>query len=176
MIKQTTYRTLIWIIVILFATNLSMGVSFLYHKYQDKIRAEQTEIQKIEMPAQQRTRFFREQLNLRQDQIEPFRNLNRDYNWKARQIANDLQTLRIEMVADLGAKNSNQYELDEISNKIGELHAELKKVTIAYYLDMKKLCDKDQQEKLNNIFMSVLKTKGEVSIPQQGGWRNRGIK
>lgn len=176
MIKQTTYRTLIWIIVILFATNLSMGISFLFHKHQDKTRAEQTEIQKIEMPAQQRTRFFREQLNLTQDQIEPFRNLNRDYNRKARQIADDLQTLRIEMVADLGAKNSNQDELDEISNKIGELHAELKKETIAYYLDMKKLCDEDQQEKLNNIFMSVLKTNGEVSIPQQGGWRNRGIK
>ncbi len=176
MIKQTTYRSLIWVIVILFATNLSMGVSFIYHKYQDKLKAEQTEEQKIEMPAQQRTRFFREQLNLTQTQMEPFRNLNRDYNWKARQITDEMQALRIEMVAKLGEKNSNKTELDAISNKIGELHAELKKETIAYYLEMKELCDEDQQEKLNTIFMSVLKTKEDVSIPRQGGWRNRGAK
>src|SRR5680860_307062 len=97
MVKQNTYRILIWIIVILLCTNLSMGISFLFNKQQDKIKLEQVEEQKIEMPAQQRTRFFREQLNLNQDQMEPFRKLNREYNWDARQISLKLQSLRIEM-------------------------------------------------------------------------------
>jgi len=174
MVKQNTYRILIWIIVILLCTNLSMGISFLFNKQQDKIKLEQVEEQKIEMPAQQRTRFFREQLNLNQDQMEPFRKLNREYNWDARQISLKLQSLRIEMVTQLGEKNPDKIALDSISKNIGELHSELKNVTIAYYLDMKNICSEDQQEKLNEIFMSMLKTKEDISLPQPRGRRNRG--
>lgn len=59
MAKTTSYRTLIWIIVILLATNLSMGITFLYHKQQDKKAAKKTEETAIEVPTEQRTRFFR---------------------------------------------------------------------------------------------------------------------
>ena len=76
MMGKFTYRTLIWIIVILLATNLSMGVSFLYHKQQDKKFMEQMEETAIKVPSEMRTRFFREQLNLRQDQMDIFRELN----------------------------------------------------------------------------------------------------
>ena len=80
MIKLKTYRTLIWVIVILLATNLSMGISFLYHKQQDKKMAEKLEEINIEMPAQQRTKFFREELNLMPEQVDKFREWNREFN------------------------------------------------------------------------------------------------
>jgi len=47
MAKTTTYRTLVWIIVILLATNLSMGITFLYHKQHDKKAAQRTAAHKV---------------------------------------------------------------------------------------------------------------------------------
>lgn len=167
MVSKNKYRILIWIIVILVATNLSMGLSFWYHKQQDKKAAEKVE-EAIEMPSEQRTRFFREQLNLKQDQINTFRELNRNYNRNANQISYQLENLRIEMVHEMGKENSSQKSLHPISNNIGQLHSDLKDLTIQYYLDMKEICDKNQQEKLNEIFMSMSKSKEDVSLPQRG--------
>lgn len=164
---KNTYRILIWLIVILVATNLSMGISFWYHKQQDKKAAAKQE-QKVEMPSEQRTRFFREQLNLGQDQIDIFRELNRNYNRNARQFSYQLADLRIQMIEEMGVKNPNNKKLDSISENIGELHTQLKKVTIEYYLEMKEVCNEEQQKKLNEIFMSMSKSKEDVSLPKQG--------
>jgi len=168
MISRTTYRTLIWIIVILAATTLSMGISFWYHNQQDKKAAREMDETTIEMPAQQRTRFFKEQLDLQPEQIDVFRQLNRDYNHKAQQLTRQLESLRIEMVEELGENNPDRTQLNFISNKIGTLHSELKQVTIGYYLAMKEECTKEQKIKLNEIFMSALKAKEDVSLPERG--------
>ncbi|MCY1722597.1 periplasmic heavy metal sensor [Prolixibacteraceae bacterium Z1-6] len=168
MVSKNTYRILIWVIVILAATSLSMGISFWYHKQQDKKAAEKQK-QQVEMPSEQRTRFFREQLNLRQDQMDIFRELNREYNRSARRISNQLEDLRIKMVEEMGQQSPGKEELDSISENIGNLHSDLKKLTIQYYLDMKEVCDEDQQQKLNEIFLTMSKSKEDVSLPRRGG-------
>ncbi|MFW5755829.1 MAG: hypothetical protein ACOCWK_04445 [Tangfeifania sp.] len=37
MITRNKYRILVWIVVILVVTNLSVGISYLYHNQQDKM-------------------------------------------------------------------------------------------------------------------------------------------
>lgn len=165
---KNKYRILIWIIVVLLATNLSMGISFLYHKQQDKKFIEQQEEVAIEVPSQRRTRFFREQLNLRQDQVDIFRELNRNYNRTAWRVTHQLEALRVEMIRELGKENPREKTLESISEQIGELHTNLKKETIDYYLQMKEVCNEEQQIKLNEIFMSMLKKKEDVSLPKYG--------
>ena len=168
MATKNTYRILIWVIVILVATNLSMGLSFWYHKNQDKKAAAAMTEEQVQMPSEQRTRFFRDQLNLSMDQVEVFRNLNRKYNQNARRISNELELLRVEMVEELDKDAPSEELLDSISTKIGELHTKLKKETIDYYLGMKAECDSAQQEKLKEIFITVSKTKEDVSLPGRG--------
>ncbi|MDD4225087.1 MAG: periplasmic heavy metal sensor [Mariniphaga sp.] len=162
------YRILTWIVVILVATNLSMAISFLYHKQQDKKQLEQVEQEGVEMPAQQRTRFFREQLNLTPQQVDVFRELNRDFNRVAWQINRRLESLRVEMINELGREIPEEKGLDTIATEIGELHEQLKKETINYYLAMKKVCDEDQQKRLNELFLSVLHKDEDVRLPQRG--------
>lgn len=168
MAKRNTYRILIWAVVILFASNLSMGISFLYHKQQDKIFMKQLEETAIEVPSERRTRFFRDQLNLDRDQLENFRELNREFNRTAWQITHRLEDYRVEMVRELGKENPNQKTLDSISKNIGELHTNLKEETIDYYLQMKEACTEQQQIKLNEIFISMLKKNEDVSLPEYG--------
>lgn len=168
MISKNKYHILIWIIVILLATNLSVIFSSLYYKSDDMNAEVKTEELAIEMPAQQRTRFFREQLNLQPQQMDIFRDLNREYNRSARRISYQLEESRIEMVNEMGKNKPETEKLDTISENIGKLHSDLKRLTIQYYLDMKEICDKSQQKKLNEIFMSMSKSKEDVSLPQRG--------
>ena len=173
MVNRNTYRILIWVILVLLATNLSMGISFLYHKQQDNKFMEQLEEAAIEVPSERRTRFFRDQLNLGRNQIDIFRELNREFNRTAWQITHQLETLRIEMVRELGKEKPSQKTLDSISKNIGELHTKLKTETIDYYLQMKEVCNEEQQIKLNEIFISMLKKNEDVSLPGFGrGNRN----
>lgn len=176
MVKTTTYRTLIWVIIILLATNLSMAITFLYHKQQDKKATQQTEESAVEVPTEQRTRFFREQLSLSLEQVNQFRELNRNYNRTARDITFQLEKLRTEMVDEIGKQEPDREQLDKITKTIGELHTQLKNVTIDYYLGMKTVCDESQKEKLNEIFRSMLKQNEDVKLPHQPGRYGRGYR
>lgn len=167
MASKNTYRILIWIIVILVATNLSMGISFWYHKQQDN-KAIEKQGQQIEMPSEQRTRFFRDELDLSPEQIDVFRELNREYNRSARRISDRMETLRIEMVEEMGKDEPLQEVLDSIAEKIGNDHSSLKQLTITYYMGMKTACTEQQQEKLKEIFLAVSKSKEDVTLPQRG--------
>lgn len=168
MIARNTYRILIWVIVILLATNLSMGISFIYHKQQDKIFMEQLEAAAIRVPSEQRTRFFRDQLDLSLDQIDSFREFNRSFNQTAWRLTHQLEALRAEMVRELGKDNPSNKTLGSIAKHIGELHTELKEETIEYYLKMKVVCTEEQQNKLNEIFISMLKKNEDVTLPEHG--------
>lgn len=176
MIKQNTYRTLIWVIVVLLATNLSMGISFLYHKQHEKKLVEQVNENTFEMPAQQRTKFFREQLNLNPEQVDKFRDWNREFNRTGWEITHHLENLRVEMIAELGKETPNEFTLENISKEIGEMHTKLKKETIGYYLKMKAECNAEQKVKLNEIFMSMLKQNEDVKLPAQQGRYGRGFR
>jgi len=173
MVTRNTYRILIWVIVILVATNLSMALSFWYHKQQDKTAANTTDEEMV-MPSEQRTRFFRDQLNLNIDQVNDFRDLNREYNRNARRVTDELENLRIQMVGEMSKSEPSETVLDDVSEKIGDLHAELKHLTIDYYLGMKQVCDSIQQEKLEEIFLTVSKSKEDVELPRRGGRGFRG--
>lgn len=175
MVKTNTYRTLIWVIVILLATNLSMAVTFLYHKQQDLKVSKQVQETAIEVPSEQRTRFFREQLNLAPEQVDQFRELNRNYNRTAWEITHQLESLRAGMVEEMGKPEADRQRLDEITKEIGELHTRLKNVTIDYYMRMKTACNEEQKEKLNEIFRSMLKQNEDVKLPGGYGRRGRGF-
>lgn len=166
---ENKYRLLVWVIVILVATNLSMGISYMYHRQREKQDLEQVEEEKIEAPAQQRTRFFREQLNLTPAQVDIFRILNRDFNRTAWQIQFQLADLRKEMINEAGIKGTDQQKLNDIAMQIGNLHEELKKKTIQYYLAMKEVCTEEQQEKLHQLFLTILDENEDVRLPQGGG-------
>lgn len=168
MVTRNTYRILVWVIVILVATNLSMGISFWYHKQQDKKEAAANS-EKIVMPNNQRARFFRDQLDLSIDQVNQFRDLNREYNRGARLVTDELEELRITMVDVMSDNNPSEMTLDSISTRIGQLHTQLKQLTIEYYLGMKQACDSAQQKKLEEIFITVSKTKEDVGLPRRGG-------
>ena len=171
------YRILIWIIVILVATNLSTIGSFYYHRITESNVKEVKQEEQTNIPGEQRTRFFRDELNLDADQIDQFREINRTFNRTARNIETNLAQLRENLIKELGTQNPDSTRLNQMAAEVGNNHRELKQVTSTFYLDMKKICTAEQQVKLHEIFQSMLNKDNQVNLPRsgfQGGrWRNQ---
>jgi Spy/CpxP family protein refolding chaperone len=171
------YRILIWIIVILVATNLSTIGSFYYHRMSEAKTPETKQEDQNAIPGEQRTRFFRDQLNLDAEQLDQFREINRAFNRTARTIETNLAQLREDLIKELGTQNPDSTRLDQMAIEVGNNHRELKQVTTTFYLDMKKICTPEQQVKLHEIFQSMLNKDNQVNLPRpgnQGGrWRNQ---
>lgn len=169
------YRILIWVIVILVATNLSTIGSFYYHQMTEAKTPETKQEDQNAIPGEQRIRFFRDQLNLNDEQIDQFREINRTFNRTARGIEMNLAQLREEMIKELGTQNPDSVHLNQIAVDVGNNHHELKQVTTTFYLDMKKICTAEQQAKLHEIFQSMLNKDNQVNLPQPGfqGGRRR---
>lgn len=171
------YRILIWIIVILVATNLSTIGSFYYHRMTEAKTPETKQADQNAIPGEQRTRFFRDQLNLNTEQIDQFREINRTFNRTARNIETNLAQLREDMIRELGTQNPDNARLNQMASEVGNNHSQLKQVTTTFYLDMKKICTAEQQAKLHEIFQSMLNKDNQINLPRpgnQGGrWRNQ---
>ncbi|HAH25389.1 MAG TPA: hypothetical protein DCL77_16805, partial [Prolixibacteraceae bacterium] len=149
---NTKYRILIWIIVILVATNLSTISSFYYNRISEA-KESKMEDQKV-IPGEQRARFFRDQLNLNDEQLDQFRDINRTFNRTARGIEMNLAQLREDLIKELGTQNPDTTRLNQMATEVGNNHRELKQLTNTFYLNMKKICSAEQQAKLHEIFQS----------------------
>ncbi len=172
---KTNSKTLIWIIVILVATNLSTIGSFYYHRVNEGQQITESKPGgQAAVPGEQRTRFFRDQLKLDDSQIDSFREINRSYNRTARDIEMSLSELRKEIVDELGKASPDSAKLEQLATEIGNNHRELKQVTTRFYLNMKEICTTEQQEKLYTIFQSMLTKENQINLPQPGYMRGRG--
>jgi len=171
---QNQKSTLIWIIVILVATNLATIGSFYYHQVVEKNVEETKQAEQTNIPGEQRTRFFKDELNLDTEQLDQFREINRTFNRTARGIERNLSILRESLILELGNTTPDSLRLDRIAAEIGDYHRELKKVTTTFYLNMKSICTAEQQTKLYNIFQSMLNKDSQVNLPQPGYQRGRG--
>ena len=171
------YRILIWVIVILVATNLSTIGSFYYHRMTEAKTSETKQEDQKVIPGEQRPLFFRDQLSLNDDQLDQFRDINRTFNRTARGIEMNLAQLREDLIKELGTQNPDTTRLNQMATEVGNNHRELKLVTTTFYLNMKKICTAEQQIKLHEIFQSMLNKDNQVNLPRpgnQGGrWRNQ---
>lgn len=101
-------------------------------------------------------RFFRNELQLSEDQFKQFRDINHQNMLRSRDIVRQLHTKRVEMMEEVSKENPDKDKLDNISHEIGTLHYELKRNTYNHFLELKEICSEDQQEKLQHMFMRMI--------------------
>ena len=171
---NTKHRILIGLIIILIVTNLSTIGSYYYHRIAEQKKIEVTSNEQSAVPGEQRTRYFRDQLNLDDNQTNSFREINRTFNRSARTIEENLAVLRKSMIDELGAPSPDTLKLRQLAAEIGNNHRELKEVTSTFYLSMREICTSEQQTKLHSIFQSMLNKENQVNLPQPGYQRGRG--
>ncbi len=163
--KQTKKILLSSVVIILIIINLS-SLSTIY--YQKKIRdrkIEEFKNKKEQMHIGGMHRFIKEELNLDSLQFEQFREAYYKNMRESHNIAEKLNIYRHDMLSEIAKVNPNQDKLDKLSRNIGNLHYELKKLSISHFMELKEICNKEQQEDLQKLFMRMME--------DQDGSRNK---
>lgn len=155
MTTENKYRWMIWAIVVLALMNISTLITLLIHSGSSRETAApvvagkpQSEDPSVEFSG----RYFRDQLNLNGEQMAEFARFNPEFRNNIRNINISLAEMRQQMMIEMSAEKSDTAKLNMLSDSIGYLHASLKKLTYGYYFDFKRICDKEQQARLEMLF------------------------
>jgi hypothetical protein len=176
-------RWMIWAIMALALLNIATLITVVSHKNQviEKEMTVMPDSAKSETASVIYSgRYFRDELNLNNEQMYKFSQFNPEFRQEARMINLKLAEKRQEMLIEMAEKNSDKNRLNMLSDSIGYLHASLKKVTYMYYLDFKSICNQEQQKKLEQLFSEMFNNDTQMLQYGRGGpggrrfgWRNR---
>jgi Spy/CpxP family protein refolding chaperone len=163
---------MMYAIVILAVMNISTLATIIYHQVNsDKQSAVQVKTEKqTETDAEKFSgRYFRDKLNLSDDQMNKFRGFNQEFRSRARNISIEMVAIRKQMLEEMASGKADTSKLNDLSDSIGLLHSELKKITYRYYLEIQNICDAEQNEKLEQLFSEMFINDTSISFPGKGG-------
>lgn len=163
---------MVWAIVFLAMLNVSTLATILYHqKHSVNEAAYPTMSQKqLEADAENFSgKYFRDKLQLDGQQMDKFRDFNPVFRHQARAITVNLGSLRNEMLTEMAANQTDTVRLSLLSDSIGLLHRDLKILTYRYYMDIKRICNADQQKQLQILFSSMFTNDAAMGFPGRGG-------
>ena len=170
---ENKYSILIWAIVVLVIMNVTTIITVVYHKFQfDKIVSSTVDAKQAEIESERFSgRYFRDELNMSNAQMEKFKVINPVFRPKAKFITIELAEKRKQMLVEMATAKSDTSRLNALSDSIGQLHSELKRVTYRYYLEMKAICNPEQQVKLEKLFGEMFTNDLPLGSSGKGGPR-----
>ncbi len=174
---ENKHSIMVWSIVVLAIMNITTLATIMYHQHQTAMVdiGGVTDQKQLEADAEKFSgRYFRDQLNLSNEQMDHFRNFNPVFRQQARAITIELSQHRKQMLIELDAIESDTIKLNTLSDSIGLLHRDLKKLTYRYYLDIKSLCNNDQQKKLEQLFSQMFTNDSPMGFPGGPNGRQNG--
>ncbi len=168
---NSKYRWMIWAIAFLALMNIAtiLTVVFQRNKSDTVVSNDPIVIDSEDSSTRYSGRFFRDQLNLNQEQMDQFVRFNAEFRQQARDINRNLNRHRNQMLTELAAADSDTGKLNLLSDSIGFLHSDLKKVTYNYYLNFKKICTPEQQENLELLFSGIFTNDLRMGQKGRGG-------
>jgi len=155
------------IIIFLLVTNIATIVTVVSLNKQNKEQDIDPPV--IELPRDSRVGFFHNQMGIREDQYPAFDNYNMQYNIEASQISQKMRTLRNQMVEEMASENPDTSVLENIAADFGNLHKEMKILTMEYYFNLKSVSDDMQKERLYLLFKDMLDPDGIIYGRGRGG-------
>lgn len=167
-------KVLIWLIIFLLLLNIAAISSMIYQRVR---LAKDTSFiphapfhRDREMPGE--GRFLREFLELDTEQFEKFKVARHSFQMKAWEITEELREKKIEFLKELNRKNPDTGKIQKISEDIGDLHSDLRVETGNYYLELRAICHKEQQQKLYHFFMQTFERPEMEPGPGRGAGRH----
>lgn len=178
---ETKNRLMIWAIILLALMNISTILTVLINRNQveNAITGNSSDQAKSESASVRFSgRYFRDQLGFNQQQMSRFHEFNPVFRKQIQSINTELAGQRYRMLLEMSAGSADTGRLNQLCDSIGYIHACLKKHTYRYFLDIKNICDKQQQEKLEQLFGEMFAgdmQTGHYGRGQMGRGRGRQI-
>jgi hypothetical protein len=173
---------MIWAIAVLAVMNITTIITVVHHR----IKFVEQEVEVIPGQAKSENtsvkysgRYFRDELNLSNEQMKRFSEFNPEFRQRVMAIDQNLYIMRHEMLVEMAKQICDTNRLNLLSDSIGELHASLKKQTYRYYMNFKRICNDQQQKRLEQLFGEIFNSDARMMQNGRGGqggkrhgWRN----
>jgi len=85
-----------------------------------------------------------------------FDTLRADFGRKAKLIMNTIQDKKSEMMNEFTSENPDTTKLYRLTSELGNLHADMRRLSIDHFMAIKKICTSEQKAKLLNIFRNMM--------------------
>ena len=170
---ENRIRLMIWAIIILAVMNITTIASVMLNRHKGNLQKTYPQISENES-MRFSGRYFQEYLNLRPHQMEKFREFNPHYRQRVRDINLSLTEIRLMMLKEMSSNNADTLSLNMLSDSVGCLHADLKKLTYRYFMDFRNICEGQQQDKLEQLFGEMFATDNQPGQYGRGYQYGRG--
>ena len=149
MIPEKTNRIVLWFNLVLILIIGSAIITFIImNRSDDRVSADKGGITSIEM--------LRRELSLSDDQYRKVL-VENDKTLRTYNLVLDMMCeTNVAMIEELAKKESDPAVLDSLARKIGTLNTSLRRHTGEYFLQLKSICDDEQQQKLTIIFKKMM--------------------
>jgi Spy/CpxP family protein refolding chaperone len=145
-------RLYLFIIIILVIFNISAIVAIIYH-----LHSEHRQMRPDREDARDRGRHLADKIGFDKVQAVQFDTLRADFGRKAKIIMNSIQEKKLEMLNEFTSENPDTAKLYKITHEIGNLHADMRRLSIDHFMSIKKICTPDQKAKLLDLFRNIMK-------------------
>ncbi|MCF8303492.1 MAG: periplasmic heavy metal sensor [Bacteroidales bacterium] len=154
-------RLLIWALIILVVINIGAIGTIIYQNYRFN--------QQFAPPPMDREKFdrddehdffFKRELDLDKEQLQQFREHKKEFFDKVNELRSDIYAQRQEMIRELSKDEPNKERLSELTEEIGRLHSQKKKITINHFMELKELVNPEQRRRLNRMIKEMIRNDG----------------
>ncbi len=160
-----------WIIALLIVLNASTIATIIYHNAHENAILEDIPLN-IDGQSMLNGRFMRQNVGFDDLQMNQFRREKQQFQPKANEIIFSIESLKSELFVELNRPKPDPNKINELSDKIGKLHADLKKKTSFFYLQLRQICHKEQDSLIVKTFQPLFNN-SSTFLPGQGGFRHR---
>ncbi len=147
-------------IVILLITNVSTISTIFVHEYRVKHHFKHGHGHPPLPPDSHRheehfSRFLVKELDLTSEQEEKIHIYQNEFRQKSRALMEQMNEYRIVINNELKKQNPNKDTLNKGAEAIGKHHEKIKILSFEMLINMKKVCNDEQQKKLVEIFVEM---------------------
>lgn len=117
--------------------------------------------------------FLKDELKLSDDQFDELKELDRDLSVKYKKIVSLLCEQNYLMLSELSKESPSKKELDKIAKKTGYLNIALKKNTSRHFINIKKICNEEQNERLSEILKMMMDSDRKCKMCEKKNCKRR---
>ena len=156
MIPEKTNRILLWLNIVLLLVITSAAVTFLIMKSKnERAGADTGVINSMDL--------LRKELGLTDTQYRKVL-VENDRTTRTYNIVFDMMCeTNVAMIEELAKEDCDPQVLDSLARKVGTLSTSLRRHTTDYFMNLKGICNEEQQQKLTVIFKRMMQLEEQCS-------------
>lgn len=161
----------VWLVVILTVINVTVIGTIVYHSMNQKFHhAPPPQEKGFKGPGKN---FLARELKLNASQEVIYKGSREQFFKSSKAIFKQLETNRVSLIAEMSKAAPDTVLLYKYANEIGRLHASHKRLTINYFLGLKKILTPEQDQKLDSLYKKIIAPEMPMGPRHRDGWKRR---